>query len=150
MAIVPISQPLAPGLLAADYSPWSPQAEARSGLFGIPGVFDYAHPARTTGGASRRTGITGYIPDITPTWSPPGGPMVSDIDPVDGVGSGLPMPEVEGYKYVYPKYAPDYEGGWERSGYSEDRDAYDYYPYFPTGLSPSGSNILVGVELLKE
>ena len=149
MAIVPISQPLAPGLLAADYSPWSPQAEARSGLFGIPGIFDYAHPARTTGGASRRTGITGYIPDITPTWSPPGGPMISDVDPADGTyGSGLPTPEVEGYKYVYPRY--DYGAGeWRRSGFSEDRDDHDYYPYWPTDLS-GGGPILVGVELRKE
>lgn len=149
MAIVPISQPLAPGLLAADYSPWSPQAQARSGLFGIPGIFDTPRPTRLS--SPKTTGITGYTPDITPTWSAPGGPMVSGVDPEGGTyGSGLPTPDVEGYKYVYPKYVNDYEGGWERSGYSEDRDAFDYYPYFPTGLSPSGSDILVGVELLKE
>jgi hypothetical protein len=139
MAIVPISQPLAPGLLAADYSPWSPEAGARSGLFGRSGFLDYTHP----------TGLTGYTPDITPpTWSAPGGPMVSDVEPVEGVGSGLPMPDVEGYKYVYPKYSYDREG-WNRSGYSEDRDDYDYYPYWPTDLS-GGGPILVGVELRKE
>lgn len=139
MAIVPISQPLAPGLLAADYSPWSPESQARSGLFGKVGFLDYTHP----------TGLTGYTPDITPpTWSAPGGPMVSDVEPVEGVGSGLPMPDVEGYKYVYPKY--DYgRGEWSRSGYSEDRDDHDYYPYWPTDLS-GGGPILVGVELRKE
>ena len=147
MAIVPISQPLAPGLLAADYSPWSPQAQARSGLFGIPGIFDTPRPTRLS--SPKTTGITGYTPDIAPTWSSPGGPMLSDVDPVDGTyGAGLPTPEVEGYKYVYPKY--DYSvGEWRRSGFSEDRDDHDYYPYWPTDLS-GGGPILVGVELRKE
>ena len=141
MAIVPISQPLAPGLLAADYSPWSPESQARSGLFGKTGIFDFSTPYAT--------GYTGYTPDITPpTWSAPGGPMVSDVEPVEGVGSGLPMPDVEGYKYVYPKYTYG-KGEWSRSGYSEDRDTYDYYPYWPTDLG-GGSPILVGVELRKE
>lgn len=147
MAIVPISQPLAPGLLAADYSPWSPQAQARSGLFGIPGIFDTPRPTRLS--SPKTTGITGYTPDMTPTWSAPSGPMVSDTDPVDGAyGSGLPTPDVEGYKYVYPKYTWG-AGEWDRAGYSEDRDAYDYYPYWPTDID-GGSPILVGVELLKE
>jgi len=140
MAVIPISQPLAPGLLAADYSPWSPESQARSGLFGKVGFLDYTHP----------TGLTGSTPDISPpTWSAPGGPMVSDVEPVEGVGSGLPMPDVEGYKYVYPKYNYHSGEGWSRSGYSEDRDAYDYYPYWPTDIS-GGSPILVGVELKKE
>jgi hypothetical protein len=143
MAIVPISQPLAPGLLAADYSPWSPESQARSGLFGKTGIFDFSTPYAT--------GYTGYTPDITPpTWSAPGGPMVSDVTPVEGVGSGLPMPDVEGYKYVYPKWNyNNREAEWSRSGYSEDRDAHDYYPYWPTDLS-GGGPILVGVELRKE
>jgi hypothetical protein len=60
------------------------------------------------------------------------------------------MPDVEGYKYVYPRFTYNpYDGKWDRSGYREDRDAYDYYPYFPEGIS-SSSPILVGVELLKE
>ena len=140
MAIVPISQPLAPGLLAADYSPWSPESQARSGLFGKYGFLDYTHP----------TGLTGSTPDITPpTWSAPGGPMVSDVEPVEGVGSGLPMPDVEGYKYVYPRWAYS-DGAWERSGYREDRDDYDYYPYFPTGIAEHEGPILVGVELRRE
>ena len=143
MAIVPISQPLAPGLLAADYSPWSPESKARSGLFGKAGIFDFSTPYST--------GYTGYTPDISPpTWSAPGGPMVSDVTPEGAVGAGLPMPEVEGYKYVYPKWNyNNQEAEWSRSGYSEDRDAYDYYPYWPTDIS-GGGPILVGVELRKE
>jgi|TARA_Y100000296_G_scaffold38506_1_gene44583 hypothetical protein len=139
MAVIPISQPLAPGLLAADYSPWSAESQARSGLHGKSGFFTYADP----------TGLVGYTPDIPPVWSTdfistksPGGP--------DTIGSGLPMPDVEGYKYVYPRYTySPHDGGWERSGYSEDRDTYDYYPYWPEGIS-GGGTILVGVELLKE
>jgi hypothetical protein len=58
------------------------------------------------------------------------------------------MPDVEGYKYVYPKYTYGRDE-WARTGYSEDRDDYDYYPYWPTGVS-GGGPILVGVELRKE
>jgi hypothetical protein len=76
--------------------------------------------------------------------------MVSDVTPEGAVGAGLPMPEVEGYKYVYPKYTYNgHEAEWARSGYSEDRDAYDYYPYWPSGVTGGGS-ILVGVELKRE
>lgn len=136
---IPISQPLAPGLLQVDYSPWSTGAGSRTGLEGLPGFLSY------TGS----TGITGSTPDKLPAWSTdfistkePGGP--------ETIGAGLPMPDVEGYKYVYPRYTySPHDGGWERSGYSEDRDAYDYYPYFPEGIT-SSAPILVGVELLKE
>ena len=136
---IPISQPLAPGLLSADYSPWSAEAGARTGMKSLPGFLDY------TG----LTGIVGSSPDKLPTWSTyftskeaPGGP--------ETIGAGLPMPDVEGYKYVYPRYTySPHDGMWERSGYREDRDAYDYYPYFPEGIT-SSTPILVGVELMKE
>jgi len=136
---IPISQPLAPGLLQVDYSPWSTGAGARTGLEGLPGFLSY------TGS----TGITGSTPDKLPAWSTdfistkePGGP--------ETIGAGLPMPDVEGYKYVYPRYTySPHDGMWERSGYREDRDAYDYYPYFPEGIT-SSAPILVGVELMKE
>ena len=139
MAVIPISQPLAPGLLAADYSPWSTESQARSGLHGKSGFFSYADP----------TGLVGYTPDVSPDWSTdfistksPGGP--------DTIGSGLPMPDVEGYKYVYPKWTYDARDSlWSESGHEEDRDAYDYYPYWPTDIS-STSPILVGVKLIKE
>jgi len=105
----------------------------------LPGFLDY------TG----LTGIVGSSPDKLPTWSTyftskeaPGGP--------ETIGAGLPMPDVEGYKYVYPRYTySPHDGMWERSGYREDRDAYDYYPYFPEGIT-SSTPILVGVELMKE
>ena len=136
---IPISQPLAPGLLAADYSPWSPEAGARTGLSGLPGFLSY------TGS----TGITGSTPDKLPAWSTD---FISTATYGDSgtTGAGLPMPDVEGYKYVYPRYTySPHDGGWERSGYSEDRDTYDYYPYWPEGIT-SSAPILVGVELLKE
>ena len=39
MAVAPITQPTAPGISAVDYSPWSPEAQARSAL---PGILNYA------------------------------------------------------------------------------------------------------------
>ena len=62
------------------------------------------------------------------------------------------MPEGEGYKYVYPRYefreVKD-TGVYVETGTEDDRDAYDYYPYFPTGIS-TGSPFLVGVRLVRE
>lgn len=136
---IPISQPLAPGLLQVDYSPWSTGAGSRTGLEGLPGFLSY------TGS----TGITGSTPDKLPAWSTdfistkePGGP--------ETIGAGLPMPDVEGYKYVYPKWDWHHEGGWEEKGWEEDRDAYDYYPYWPTDIATHKGPILVGVKLIKE
>lgn len=139
MAVIPISQPLAPGLLAADYSPFTPEAQSRSALSGKPGIFSYSKP----------TGLVGSSPDYSVTYGTgftstvaPGGP--------DTIGTGLPMPDVEGYKYVYPRYTYDAkEGDWKETGWSANRDAYDYYPYWPTDVS-TASPILVGVKLIKE
>jgi len=147
MAVIPISQPLAPGLLAADYSPWSSAAQARSGAFDISGLLDYSSP----------TGLTGYTPDVPVSWSTgstssykvPDSVMDPDVGDSGSYGSGLPMPDVEGYKYVYPRWTYS-DGAWERSGYREDRDDYDYYPYFPTGIAQHEGPILVGVELIRE
>lgn len=136
---IPVSQPLAPGLLSADYSPWSTEAGDRTGMTHLPGFLNY----------NKLVGLVGSSPDKFPTWSTdfistkePGGP--------ETIGAGLPMPDVEGYKYVYPRYnyVPR-DGEYQRSGYEEDRDSYDYYPYFPTGITGT-SPILVGVELIKE
>ena len=146
MAIVPISQPLAPGLLAADYSPWSTESKARSGLSGKTGIFDFSTPYST--------GYTGYTPDIPVSWDT-GSVSLPDYfkgggGGGGGSGAGIPMPEVPGYKYVYPKYTyHDQDQQFWRDGYTQDKDAFDYYPYWPTGISGGGS-ILVGVELLKE
>ena len=87
--------------------------------------------------------------------------------PFDASGStataGLPMPDVPGYKYVYPKYTWRSAGGgeagaWESSGSESDIDKYGYYPYFPGSMADEIrdednkvlSNILVGVRLIKE
>tara|TARA_R100000995_G_scaffold83201_1_gene58559 strand:- start:524 stop:958 length:435 start_codon:yes stop_codon:yes gene_type:complete len=138
---IPISQPLAPGILAADYSPFSAEAGARSGMTSLPGFLNY----------NKLVGLVGSSPDKLPDFSTYftskkalGGPKT--------IGSGLPMPDVEGYKYVYPKYTyVPRDGEYQREGnaYEKDRDAYDYYPYFPTGITGT-SPILVGVELIKE
>lgn len=139
MAVTPISQPLAPGLLAADYSPMSAEGMARSSLSSVPGLLEL-------GGF---TGKFGHTPDRAPRWSTD---FVSTASgPTTGSpSSGLPMPSVEGYKYVYPKYSfSSPETGWERSGYESDMGSFDYYPYFPEGIS-SYEPILVGVELIKE
>lgn len=139
MAVTPISQPLAPGLLAADYSPMSAEGMARSSLSSVPGLLEL-------GGF---TGKFGHTPDRAPRWSTD---FVSTASgPTTGSpSSGLPMPSVEGYKYVYPKYRyTSPRTGWERSGYEESQSAFDYYPYFPEGIT-SYEPILVGVELIKE
>jgi len=139
MAVIPISQPLAPGLLAADYSPMSAEGMARSSLSSVPGLLEL-------GGF---TGKFGHTPDRAPRWSTD---FVSTASgPTTGSpSSGLPMPSVEGYKYVYPKYSfSSPETGWERSGYESDMGSFDYYPYFPEGIT-SYEPILVGVELIKE
>jgi len=122
MAVIPISQPLAPGLLAVDYSLVEPAARARSFLAGTPGEIGLTNLGQT--------GISGYSPDETVTFTAPGGPEVGDEPKAGGyTGSGLPMPDVEGYKYVYPRYAYEKElGAYLRDGYEEDRDAFDYYP----------------------
>jgi len=85
----------------------------------------------------------------TSSYKVPDSVMDPDVGGSGSYGSGLPMPDVEGYKYVYPRWT--YDGGaWERSGYREDRDEYDYYPYFPTGIAEHEGPILVGVELIRE
>ena len=135
---IPVSQPLAPGLLSADYSPWSTEAGDRTGMTHLPGFLNY----------NKLVGLVGSSPDKFPAWSTdfistkePGGP--------ETIGAGLPMPDVEGYKYVYPKWTYSREGWHDTGTYEEDRDAYDYYPYFPEGIT-STSPILVGVKLIKE
>ena len=59
MAVTPISQPLAPGLLAADYSPMSAEGMARSSMSSVPGLLELAG----------FTGKFGHTPDRMPRWS---------------------------------------------------------------------------------
>ena len=87
--------------------------------------------------------------------------------PFDASGStataGLPMPDVPGYKYEYPRFTwrdagGGDEGGWESVGTEADIDKYPYYPYFPGSTrdeiydddDKSIRDILVGVRLIKE
>ena len=87
--------------------------------------------------------------------------------PFDASGTtataGLPMPDVPGYKYEYPRFTwrdagGAEEGGWEAAGTEADIDKYPYYPYFPGSTrdeiydddDKSMRDILVGVRLIKE
>ena len=80
---------------------------------------------------------------------------VMDLGPsATKVGSsGLPMPDVEGYKYEYPIYS---WGGSEDPSYSyvgsnaTDIDEYPYYPYQPTGepVRSRNNRVLIGVRLV--
>jgi hypothetical protein len=97
------------------------------------------------------TGKYGFVPDKAPAWnkdftSTASGPTTGSLS------SGLPMPSVEGYKYVYPRYSySPRDGRWMDTGsYEEDMTAYDYYPYYPEGMPSASSPILVGVKLIKE
>jgi len=196
MAVNPVSQPLSPGLLEVDYSPWDAAAAARSGapggLLGSPAVAPLSAPS-WTGGTRYGNYVRGY-PDLmtnfmAPTnpypniqdygkWHytthgigegrtlPTANPNVSLGDIMDtapgalGYGSsGLPMPDVEGYKYVYPKWEWNSSSGYyESRGHEEDIDKYQYYPYYPG--DPSArlyddkgammNNILVGLKLIKK
>jgi|ETNvirnome_2_300_1030623.scaffolds.fasta_scaffold30172_1 hypothetical protein len=208
MAVLPITSPIAPGLVAADYSPWTPEAGARSALPGIlgytPGAIaphstPYSPPifrggttygnyvrdnpalmnlfqAQTTSMPDYQANIADYGKQFWDKYGAIGGwtaPDASTVNPniargdvmdtapaTAGYGhSGLPMPDVEGYKYVYPKYEWNRDEGYTASGYSEDIDEYPYYPYYPGWdtsdrvRDESGAeldNILVGLRLIKE
>jgi len=65
--------------------------------------------------------------------------------------SGLPMPDVEGYKYEYPIYSYDRDTGYSYVGSNTaDIDEYPYYPYQPTGAPVRSRNnrVLIGVRLV--
>ena len=72
------------------------------------------------------------------------------------VGSaGLPMPDVEGYKYVYPRWSWDNDAGWTTTGYESDIDKYEYFPYFPGQVGDRRTvdgrvveHMLVGLQLI--
>ena len=87
--------------------------------------------------------------------------------PFDASGTtataGLPMPDVPGYKYEYPKYTWESAGGgeagsWREAGTEADIDKYPYYPYFPGSVGDEIRDdddkviphMLVGVRLIKE
>ena len=66
--------------------------------------------------------------------------------------SGLPMPDVEGYKYAYRPWQWNRDNNaYEELAYDEyDIDKYPYYPYVPTGGRAPDKNerILAGVRLV--
>ena len=73
--------------------------------------------------------------------------------------SGLPMPDVEGYSYVYPRYSWDKDTGYAQGGVRSYETDINKYPYFPLMPETGGSifrdkegkdlqTILLGVQLV--
>ena len=118
----------------------------------IPNIVDWGKSHWDTFGQNNPSRI---LPTIKQT-----NPNISMGDTIDlgpsatKIGtSGLPMPDVEGYKYEYPIYS---WGGTEDPSYSyvgsnaSDIDEYPYYPYQPTGepVRSRNSRVLIGVRLV--
>ena len=202
MAVAPITQPLAPGISAVDYSPWSAAAQARSATPGILNYVPNANPLAAPTASPTFTGGTQYgnyvrnYPDLMAAFQNPnqtGSQNIQDWGkehwltfgqyepsrilppkptntPISlgdttqtggarvSVGSaGLPMPDVEGYKYVYPRYSWDNDAGWMQTGHESDIDKYEYFPYFPGKVGDRRTkdgrvvqHMLVGVQLIPE
>ena len=133
MAIPPYLS--AAGVTAADYN--------------MPGLLSWSRPP---------------VPDVPVSWSvPTPGLLEAATASTSGVSAGLPMPDVPGYKYEYPKYSWRSAGGgeagaWEEAGTEADIDKYPYYPYFPGSMGDEirddddkvVPHMLVGVRLIKE
>ena len=145
MAVAPITSPIAAGMDAVDYSPWSAAAQARSAL---PGILNYVPGA-------------GGLVSIPTVAAPYGGSPLSTIAGPDagdgGTTAGLPMPDVEGYKYVYPRWTWDGDAGWTETGHETDIDKYEYFPYFPGTMGDRRykdgrpvEHMLVGLRLIPE
>ena len=73
--------------------------------------------------------------------------------------SGLPMPDEEGYSYVYPRYSWDNQTGYTKGGIKSFETDINKYSYFPTMPETGGSilrddegkdlqTILLGVQLV--
>ena len=145
MAVAPITSPIAAGMDAVDYSPWSAAAQARAAL---PGILNYVPGA-------------GGVVSIPTIAAPYGGSPLSTVAGPDagdgGTTAGLPMPDVEGYKYVYPRWTWDGDAGWTETGYETDIDKYEYFPYFPGRMGDRRykdgrpvEHMLVGLRLIPE
>jgi len=86
-----------------------------------------------------------FLPGMAEAYDPRAG--VTDTIPL----SGLPMPDVEGYKYAYRPYEWSRENqAYEELAYNEfDINKYPYYPYLPTGgRAGDADRILAGVRLV--
>ena len=86
-----------------------------------------------------------YLPSMAGTYDPRAGVTETTYS------AGIPMPDVEGYKYAYRPYEWSQENqAYEELAYHEyDIDKYPYYPYLPTGGQAAGAErILAGVRLV--
>ena len=198
MAVAPITQPLAPGISAVDYSPWSQEAQARSATPGILNYVPNANPLAAPTASPTFMGGTPYgnyvrhYPDLMAAFQNPNQagsqniqdwgkahwlgsgqsegrilPSVPTNNPISlgdtmdtggarvSVGtSGLPMPDVEGYKYVYNAY----DWNQDNNAYEpiaakyHNIDEYPYYPYMPYGGEAPNRNgrILVGTSIVPD
>ena len=122
----------------------------------IPNISDWGKQHWQTFGQNNPNRI---LPTIKQT-----NPNISLGDTIDlgpsatKIGSeGLPMPDVEGYKYVYPRYSCDIDAGWMQTGHESDIDKYEYFPYFPGKVGDRRTkdgrvveHMLVGVQLIPE
>ena len=198
MAVAPISQPLAPGISAVDYSPWSQAAQARSATPGILNYVPNANPLAAPTATPTFQGGTQYgnyvrnYPDLMAAFQDPnqqasqniqdwgkahwlghgqynpsrilptiGDSPISLGDTMDTGGarvsvgtSGLPMPDVEGYKYVYNAYQwnQDNQAYEPIAAKYHNIDEYPYYPYMPQGGEAPNRNgrILVGTSIVPD
>ena len=83
--------------------------------------------------------------------------MTEEFDPREApettYSAGIPMPDVEGYKYAYRPYQWSQENqGYEELAFDEyDISRYPYYPYLRTGGMADGADrILAGVKLVPD
>jgi len=199
MAVAPITQPIAAGISAVDYSPWSQAAQARSATPGILNYVPNANPLPVPTASPTFTGGTQYgnyvrnYPDLMAAFQNPnqsGSQNIQDWgkehwlahgqhnpsrilppkptntpislgDTTDTGGarvsvgsSGLPMPDVEGYKYVYNAYqwSPENQVYEPIAAKYHNIDEYPYYPYMPLGGEAPNRNgrILVGTSLVPD
>ena len=133
-----------PDLMAAFNLP-----NATFGGTGIPNIQDFGKWHWPTHGQAE-----GRILPPVPVNTPISLPDVTDTGgSAARVGvSGLPMPDVEGYKYAYRPWQWNQDNNaYEELAYDEyDIDKYPYYPYVPTGgRAPEKNNrILAGVRLV--
>ena len=124
----------------------------------IPNIVDWGKSHWETFGQNNPSRI---LPTIKQT-----NPNISLGDTIDlgpsatKIGSsGLPMPDVEGYSYVYPRYSWDRETGYTKGGTKSFETDINKYPYFPSMPETAGSvlyddegrdlqTILLGVQLV--
>ena len=100
MAVNPVSEPLAPGLLEVDYSPWDPAAIARSGhpagLLGSSSVGAYSPP--TFSGGTRYGNYVRSYTDLMNNFMSPANPYPNIVDygkwhwGAHGIGEGRTLP----------------------------------------------------------